>query len=108
MHRTAEPARTRQGGTHVIVANTYDELIAAARTVVDGSSYAKVNGDMLDLTTAFLLVQINDALNDKNRDASRRMFQRILDQAAAMDLPAADARRLAMRRTVDLYWKFTR
>lgn len=96
---------TRQNGIKVFDCSDYDSMITAAKTIVEEKTYAKVNGEALDSTTAGMLVAVHNALNESNREACHRMFQRILDQASAKNFPPAECRRLAMRKTVDLFWK---
>lgn len=107
MSQSAEPARTRKHGTQVFRAATYDEFITAARHVTQ-NGYSKVNGKMLDLTTASAVIAVHDALNEKNLDAVRRMYSRIMDQAKAKGSKDHQCETLAMLKTIELAWKFVR
>lgn len=107
-------SHTRTGGTTVFTCETYDELIQAARKVVETSSYAKVNSILLDLTTASMLVQVRDKLNERNLTAVREAFTRLTKQAGELitkmpDGPlkkkALSPEHVATHKIIDLCWK---
>ena len=57
----------REHGTKIHTPDSAQERIDAIRSVVTGSSYAKVDGVCMDLTTAEAIVAVYDALNAENR-----------------------------------------
>ena len=57
----------REHGTKVHMPDSAQERIDAIRSVVTGSSYAKVDGSCMDLTTAGAIVAVYDALNEENK-----------------------------------------
>ncbi len=46
---------------------TSEERIAAFRRIVDGKTYAKIDGIMIDMTTAHVVVTVYNALNKANQ-----------------------------------------
>lgn len=66
-HGRPEPTRTRENGRKVTHAKTPDERIAAIRAIVDTSTFAKVDGCMVDLFSASAIIAVYDALNTDNR-----------------------------------------
>lgn len=79
-----EPTRTRKQGTRVTRTKDGDEIIAACRSIIANSQYAKINGHMVDLFTASAIVKIYDALNEAN-------------QAKLKALPVARMARIAFK-----------
>lgn len=59
--------KTRKQGTVETVAGTPEDRINAIRSIVENKQYAKIDGTMIDLFTASLIVQIYDALNAENK-----------------------------------------
>jgi hypothetical protein len=81
MRTHIEPPRTRQHGTQVHRARTAEECITAAKSVLE-SGYAKVNNEMLDQTTASMLVSVRDAIAQQSEhpdywDRVERVFAKI-------------------------------
>ena len=62
-----EGTRVRQRGTQVTVPASGEERIAAIRQIVHEKQYAKVDGVMVDLFSASAIVNVYDALNEKNK-----------------------------------------
>ena len=58
----------REHGTKVHEPLSAQERIDAIRSVVTGSSYAKIDGVCMDLTTAGAIVAVYNALNDANKE----------------------------------------
>lgn len=67
MRHEPEPTRTRENGTRVTCAKTPAEKIAAIRQITIEHQYAKVDGVMVDGFTASAIIQVYDALNEKNQ-----------------------------------------
>jgi hypothetical protein len=63
----AEPTRTRAHGTRVTTTKSGAEIIEACRSIVARKQYAKINGAMVDLFSASVIVRVHDALNEANR-----------------------------------------
>ena len=61
------PTTVRTGGTKIHAPANAAERIAAFRDIVTNKQYAKIDGTMIDLFTASLVVQVYDALNDENK-----------------------------------------
>jgi len=59
--------RRRERGTMDYFPDTAVERIAAFREVLDKKSYAKIDGTMIDLTTANIVVQVYNTLSDDNK-----------------------------------------
>ena len=59
--------RIREQGTIETVSESAQERIDAIRQVVTDCQYAKIDGCMCDLFSANRVVQVYDALNDKNK-----------------------------------------
>jgi len=59
--------KTRKQGTIEAVTSNPEDRIQAIRNIVDQKQYAKIDGSMIDLFTASLIIQIYDALNDENK-----------------------------------------
>lgn len=57
----------REQGTRVTVSESPDERIAAFRRIVAEKQYAKIDGTMIDLFSASVVVNVYDALNEENR-----------------------------------------
>lgn len=66
--------RIRKEGTREFVCNTLEAVLEAARNVVETASYAVVNDQCLDLTTANLIVNVCENLNEKNTAFIRQKF----------------------------------
>ncbi len=62
-----EVTRIRKHGTKVTKPSTPDERIAAIRSIVTNSQYAKVDGVMVDGFSASAIVQVYDAISDVNK-----------------------------------------
>ena len=63
-----EPTRTRKHGTRVTKTKDGDEIIAACRSIIANSQYAKINGHMVDTFTASAIIKIYDAVNETNQE----------------------------------------
>ena len=59
--------RTREQGTKETIAGNPQDRINAIKSVVDNSSYAKIDGTMIDLTSAHVIMTVYNALNDVNK-----------------------------------------
>jgi hypothetical protein len=59
--------KTRKQGTIETVTDDPTDRINAIRSIVDKKQYAKIDGTMIDLFSASLIVQIYDKLNDENK-----------------------------------------
>lgn len=59
--------RIREHGTREIMTDNPAARIAAFRRVVAEKQYAKIDGTMIDLFSASIVVQVYDALNDANK-----------------------------------------
>ena len=59
--------RTREQGTIDYCPATQEERISAFRNIVESQSYAKIDGCMIDVTSANVVVKIYDALNENNK-----------------------------------------
>ena len=59
--------RTREQGTKEIMSGNATDRINAIKAVVDNKSYAKIDGVMMDLTTAHVIMTVYNALNDINK-----------------------------------------
>lgn len=59
--------RERVHGIVETVAGNAVDRMKAIRQVVEQKQYAKIDGCMCDLFTASIVVQVHDALNDKNK-----------------------------------------
>ena len=59
--------RTREHGTQETIAGNSADRINAIRRVVANKQYEKIDGCMIDLFTANIIVQVYDALSDKNK-----------------------------------------
>lgn len=66
--------RQRECGTMEHHPKTPEERIAAFRQIIDEGAYAKIDGTMIDLFTANCVVQVYDALNDKNKANFSKMI----------------------------------
>jgi hypothetical protein len=74
-----EPTRTRAEGTRVWHPKTGEERIAAFRSIVAECQYAKIDGTMVDLFSAGVVVQVHDALSEEH---ARRFCQMPADRMA--------------------------
>ena len=59
--------KTRKQGTVETYAGDSQDRINAIRAIVDNSQYAKVDGTMIDLFSASIIVKIYDNLNEQNQ-----------------------------------------
>ena len=59
--------RTREHETQETIAGNSADRINAIRRVVANKQYEKIDGCMIDLFTANIIVQVYDALSDKNK-----------------------------------------
>ena len=59
--------RTRNQGTIETIAGNPHDRIKAIQAVLDNSSYAKIDGMMIDLTTAHVIMTVYNALSDTNK-----------------------------------------
>lgn len=59
--------RTREQGIQETIAGNGEDRIAAIREVVNQKQYAKIDGTMIDLFTASVIVQVYDALSFENK-----------------------------------------
>ena len=62
-----ELTRTREKGTRVTAPNNPQERMQAMRRIVDQHQYEKIDGCMIDLTSAHATLKVYDALNTENR-----------------------------------------
>lgn len=101
-----EPARIREHGTPVHRCLTATEAISAAQSVIQ-NGYAKVNGEMLDSTTAAMLVAVHKAITAQTVHPDfwgkvERMFARIAGDGTKQ------GPRAALRWLVNFGWKLAR
>ncbi len=68
--------RTREHGTQETVAATPAARIAAIRQVVIDKQYAKVDGAMMDLFTASLIISVYDQLGEGSKQQYASMQAR--------------------------------
>jgi hypothetical protein len=59
--------RKREQGTIETIAGNPQDRINAIKSVVDNKSYAKIDGTMIDLTTAHVIMTVYNAINDTNK-----------------------------------------
>ena len=59
--------RKREQGTIETIAGNPQDRINAIKSVVDNSSYAKIDGTMIDLTTAHIIMTVYNAISDTNK-----------------------------------------
>ena len=59
--------KQRKQGTVETIAGNPEDRISAIRAIVDKKQYAKIDGTMIDLFSASLIVQIYDKLNEENK-----------------------------------------
>ena len=65
--------RTREHGTPEVTPDDGMERIKAIRRIVEDGQYAKIDGQMIDLFSASAIVQVYDALSEKNQEKFRSM-----------------------------------
>lgn len=63
-----------------------EERIEAFRQIVKQGAYAKIDGCLMDLFTASVVVQVYDSLNDKNR---KTLMDFTADRAGMLALKVA-------------------
>ena len=66
-----EITRTRKNGTKVYNPKNGIERIDAIREVVETRTYCKIDGIMLDLFTASMILKVYDNVNEKNQEKYR-------------------------------------
>ena len=63
-----EPTRVRRHGTQNTTTNGDPAVkLAALRKIVEEKQYAKIDGMMVDLFSASVMVRVHDALNAENQ-----------------------------------------
>ena len=60
--------RTREQGTIETITSTSQDRIKAIKSVLDNKQYAKIDGCMIDLTTAHVIMTVYNALSDPNKE----------------------------------------
>jgi hypothetical protein len=81
MHRMARPDSRAPVASAKAARLQGEALYAALKKIVDEKQHAKINGQMVDLFSASAMVQVADALNEKNRE---RFLSLPLTKAHAM------------------------
>lgn len=61
--KAVEPSRTRERGTEVSRTTSGKERIEACRRIIKRGQYAKIDGTMVDLYSASVIVGVYDALS---------------------------------------------
>ena len=62
-----KPTRQRDHGTMEYWPQTPEERVSAFKSVVADKAYAKIDGTMIDLFSANVVVQVYDAISDENK-----------------------------------------
>jgi hypothetical protein len=90
-----EPTRVREHGTEVTNpaqdADPGQARIDAVRRIVEGGSYAKVDGIMVDLVSASCIITVYDHLGDANKERYRNFNVGVMAKMAYKVAPRVGA-----------------